>query len=89
MITHLVLENRSGLLHGWYLLSKCYEDLEIFDKALESINKADKLLKSIQDSNKIMRIKVDQTMMHVLSYQTTNEALELAETRIKDVSYNA
>lgn len=81
-----VIENRPGLLHAWYLLSKCNYELEIYSKALEAVNKADKLLKSINDSNTIMRVLVDALQSKVLSYQDDMELFNLAEEKTKFVS---
>lgn len=78
-----VLESRPGLLHSWYLLSRCYDELEMYSKALESLNKADKLLKSINDSNKNLRYLIDEMQSKVLSRQEDVELLNVSEEKTK------
>lgn len=63
----LVVSNRPGLLHAWYLLSKCLENLQLYNEAFEAALKVDKLLQSINNSNTTMRYLLDLLMIEILS----------------------
>ncbi|CAH0550739.1 unnamed protein product [Brassicogethes aeneus] len=79
---------RPGLIHAWFLLTKLYIELNLFEVAFHTLTRSEKLLQSINFSNKILKNQLDVMSLNILSRSQNMEDWEKALSLYEKIDNN-